>query len=58
MLSATFLLTACQTTSSTEIRAQCAAWRSITYSKKGDTGKTIRQVRVHNRTGQNLGCWR
>lgn len=47
----------CQTTSSTEIKAQCAAWRAITYSAKKDTADTVRQVRVHNRTGQNLGCW-
>lgn len=57
LLSAT-LLGACQTTSSTEIRAQCSAWRAITYSSKGDTALTIKQVRIHNRTGQNLGCWK
>lgn len=57
MLSATSIA-GCQTvTSSTETRAQCAAWRSISYSAKKDTTDTVRQVRVHNRTGQNLGCW-
>jgi hypothetical protein len=56
-LSAT-LLAGCQTTSTTETRAQCSAWRAITYSTKGDTAPTVKQVRVHNRTGQNLGCWK
>ena len=58
MLSATLLLTACQTIRSSDDReAQCAAWRSILYSLK-DTAGTIQQVRVHNRVGQNLGCWK
>lgn len=47
----------CQTTSSTETKAQCAAWRAITYSSKKDTPPTVKQIRVHNRTGQKLGCW-
>jgi len=41
----------------TTLRAQCAAWRAITYSAKRDTAPTVRQVRVHNRTGQRFGCW-
>jgi len=58
------LLTGCVTTSSTETKAQCAAWRSISYAspqkhpKAHDTAPTIKQVRVHNRAGQNLGCWK
>lgn len=48
----------CATTSSTETKAQCAAWRPITYSLKGDTARTVKQIRVHNRTGQNLRCWK
>ena len=51
------LLTGCVTTSSTEIAAQCSAWRSIYYSASKDTQATIRQILVHNRTGKNLGCW-
>jgi len=58
LLSTASLLAACATTSTTETRAQCAAWRAITYSSKGDTALTVKQVRVHNRTGQNLGCWK
>ena len=51
-------LTACETTSTATNRAaQCAAWRSISYSSKGDTKLTVKQVRVHNATGKNLGCW-
>lgn len=52
------ILSGCQTISSTETAAQCSAWRSITYSGKKDTPETVKQVRVHNRTGQNLGCWK
>lgn len=35
LLSSASLLAACQTTSTTETKAQCAAWRAITYSSKG-----------------------
>lgn len=58
LLSIASLLAACSTTSSTETKAQCAAWRAITYSSKKDTAVTVKQIRVHNRTGQNLGCWK
>lgn len=42
----------------TTVKAQCTAWRAITYSSKGDTAQTVRQVRVHNLTGSKLGCWK
>ena len=42
----------------TGLKAQCAPWRAITYSGKRDTPATTRQVRVHNLTGENLGCWK
>ena len=45
------------TTAATTAPAQCAAWRAITYSSKHDTAETVRQVRVHNRAGANMGCW-
>ena len=41
----------------------CAPWRSITYASRErhpnayDTNTTIRLIQIHNRTGQNLGCW-
>lgn len=56
---AALCLGGCVTTSSgvTTDKAQCVAWRSIRYHA-ADTQKTIRQVRVHNRTGQNLKCWK
>jgi hypothetical protein len=55
------MLAACSTnpatlTSATSLKAQCAPWRAISYSKN-DTVVTVRQVRVHNVTGRNLGCW-
>jgi hypothetical protein len=58
-LLASSMLAACATTgtSATTIKAQCAAWRAITYSSQHDTAVTVRQVRVHNRTGQKIGCW-
>jgi outer membrane lipoprotein SlyB len=59
-LLASFTLAGCATThtTATTVRAQCAAWRAISYSSKHDTSQTVRQVRVHNRTGQKIGCWR
>ena len=57
VLTASLILGGCVTTGSTEIKAQCAAWRAIYYSASKDTQATIRQVLVHNRTGKNLGCW-
>jgi hypothetical protein len=36
---------------------QCAPWRSIHYSSK-DNPRTIKEVRVHDQTGVNLGCWK
>ena len=44
------------TVGTVEIRdVQC--WpRKITYSKK-DTDPTKAQVREHNATGRNIGCW-
>jgi hypothetical protein len=41
----------------TTVKTQCAAWRAITYSSQRDTAETTRQVRVHNRAGQKIGCW-
>jgi hypothetical protein len=57
--SALSVLSGCATTgtTATTIDGQCAAWRAITYSSKGDTAETVRQVRVHNLTGQKLRCW-
>ena len=59
-LHASCLLAGCATTGSTATtaRAQCAPWRAITYASKRDTPETVRQVRVHNRTGEKIGCWR
>lgn len=57
LLTLGLLLPACQT-NSTGINAQCAPWRKITYSAKGDTAVTIKEVRVHDQTGVNLGCWK
>ena len=34
------------------------AFQPITYSGLRDTSTTKRQIRVHNRTGQNIGCWK
>ena len=58
-LLASSTLAGCATTgtSATTARAQCAAWRAITYASKHDTVETVRQVRVHNRSGQKMGCW-
>jgi hypothetical protein len=41
----------------TTVKTQCAAWRSITYSSRRDTAATVREIRVHNLTGQKIGCW-
>ena len=52
---------ACSTTTSltaTTAKAQCAPWRAISYASKHDTADTVREVRVHNLTGQKLGCWK
>ena len=59
-LLASCLLAGCATTgtTATTARAQCAPWRAITYASKRDTPETVRQVRVHNRTGEKIGCWR
>jgi len=53
------MLGACATTgtTATTVKAQCAAWRAITYASQHDTAETVRQVRVHNRTGRKIGCW-
>lgn len=53
-------LAGCQTTgtTATTIKSQCAAWRAITYSAKGDTKLTVDQIRVHNAVGKRLGCWK
>lgn len=45
-------------TTATTTDAQCAAWRAITYSSSKDTVETVKQVRVHNKVGKNLGCWK
>jgi uncharacterized lipoprotein YmbA len=54
------MLGACATTgtTATTAKAQCAAWRAITYASQHDTAETVRQVRVHNLTGKKIGCWR
>ena len=59
-LIASSTLAGCATTgtTATTARAQCAAWRAITYASKHDTAETVRQVRVHNRTGEKMGCWK
>ncbi len=59
-LLASSALAACATLapSATTAGAQCAAWRAITYASKHDTAATVRQVRVHNRTGEKIGCWK
>lgn len=44
-------------TTATSVKAQCSAFRNITYSQKADSGPTIRQVKVHNLSGHKLGCW-
>jgi hypothetical protein len=58
-LLASCMLAACATTgtTATTVRSQCAAWRAITYASRHDTAETVRQVRVHNRTGEKIGCW-
>ena len=58
-LLASSTLAGCATTgtSATTARAQCAAWRAISYASRHDTAETVRQVRVHNRTGEKMGCW-
>jgi len=58
-LLASSTLAGCATTgtSATTARAQCAAWRAISYASRHDTAETVRQVRVHNRTGAKMGCW-
>lgn len=58
MLSAT-LMAGCETVeTATNRAAQCAAWRAISYSAKGDTKLTVQQIRVHNEVGRKLGCWK
>ena len=58
-LLASSALAGCATTgtTATTMRSQCAAWRAITYASRHDTAATVRQVRVHNRTGEKMGCW-
>jgi hypothetical protein len=53
------LLAGCVSTglTATASKTVCRSWVPITYSGRNDTGLTKRQIRVHNRTGQNLGCW-
>ncbi|CEG08705.1 hypothetical protein BN961_02123 [Afipia felis] len=53
-------LTGCVTTgtTATDINALCAPWRPIRYSAKSDTPETVKEVRTHNKTGQNLRCWK
>lgn len=36
----------------------CRPWQAIPYSSAKDTPKTVRAVRVHNKTGANLKCWK
>lgn len=59
-LSTAPMLAGCVTTgtTATDINALCAPWRPISYSSKKDTPETVKQVRVHNKTGQNLRCWK
>jgi hypothetical protein len=52
------LLQGCATDSiGTSKAALCAPWKPISYSSKQDTARTVRQVRAHNLTGKNVGCW-
>lgn len=57
---ASCLLAGCGTIpmTATTTKAQCAAWRAITYSSSKDTAPTVEQIRVHNQVGQKLGCWK
>lgn len=54
------LISGCVTTrtTATDRKSQCAAWRAITYSANGDTKMTVDQIRIHNRVGQLLKCWK
>ena len=60
------VLTACAPTRATVTtgnslaasKARCAGWRAITFSAKGDTPRTIKEVRTHNQTGKNKKCWK
>jgi hypothetical protein len=60
------LLTACAQTSgivttgnSKDVqKARCAGWRAITFSAKGDTEQTIKEVRTHNVVGVKKKCWK
>lgn len=36
----------------------CAPWKPITYSTNHDTKETVDQIKTHNKTGQNLHCWK
>jgi uncharacterized membrane protein YeiB len=66
VLCMTSLLTNCVTTRGTATAgrakashdARCAGWRAIDYSAKGDTTRTVTQVRRHNQTGVNKRCWK
>lgn len=57
---AALCLSGCVTTgtTATTTKAICEPWRSISYSGRGDTAKTVREIRVHNRVGQKLRCWK
>jgi hypothetical protein len=39
-------------------KARCSGWRAITFSAKGDTPRTVKEVRTHNQTGKNKKCWK
>ena len=60
------LLTACAPTRATvttgnsfaAFKARCSGWRAISFSAKGDTPRTIKEVRTHNQTGKNKKCWK
>src|SRR5262245_53993588 len=60
LLASPILLAGCVTTgtTATTTRALCEPWRAISYSGKRDSSQTVREIRVHNRTGQNLRCWK
>jgi len=53
----TGLLSSAQRQAETK-KARCGRWQKIEYDGQGDTLPTIWQIRKHNQTGVNAGCWR
>lgn len=54
------LVTACATTSTgraAELALACSTYGDgISYDSTRDTSQTVREVRVHNQSFENLGC--